>query len=971
MFAGWLGRHRGALCVGLATTAVVTLLHGLGATQRLEWWFLDQHFRYANRIDESPRIVHVDIDDTALERVGSWPWPRDVQAGFIRILGELGAEAIVVDLVYSEPRPPELRLPEFSRFEAVAGSGEQLGEPSAENIVYPDDELAAAVREAGTVTLAAFFKSTRTLTPVEKRIFNVLRQDVEADVEAVAAACQLDVELVRRVGIVTPRRRAIAQRVAEVMDAHPDAGAKAAHEAIASTLFDQLTPIGEEIKAAYALEHSLRLLAAGCGPVPPGLAGRLASIEAVTPPLAKLIEAARHTGFVVFEPDEDGTLRRLPLMLEFRGRLVKQLAFSGVCEALEIRDEDLSIDDAGDLHIAARGDRAAMRIPLDAERCMLPNWHRRGESFANSFVHVPMSKVMEVEDIRRRQRENEQLKETQLGRVMQLVKDETAFAGYAEEVRQYLAARRALRATERTGAADSPEAADLRRVVEAGRQRIEADQASTIEFVREVWAELRDEDPDDPEIAADFRRFKTAHDILVGPVAEVDATNAVLIRRAAEAMDLLRPLVAEKTCFVGYTATAMADMVDTPVFLRTPGVMAHSNLYNTFMQRAFIDWSSPWLRAAVLFFAGVLVTFWSASRGPRMTFVLVVVTMLGLVVLNLFTLAVLNYWLVCVVAVLLAFIVWAIVVMYRLLVTEREKRRFSKALAQYTSPAIARQIAEKMDQVDLSPVDGEVTCFFSDLAGFTPLTEKYLDPAKTRSVLNPYLEAMSEVLMRRSALINKFMGDGIFAFINPPVYLCADHARQACAAAVESQRALRELIARQQGSPLAHVFDLLRMRIGLASGPVFVGDYGSENKLDYTCVGDTVNLAARLESANKAFGTYTMVSQTTRDAAGDGFAFRSLGAVQVKGKSIAVPIHELLGWAGEVDPAEVEYADRFGTAVAHFQARRWTDAAAGFDGVLRRRPDDMAARRYAELTRAYQTSPPPADWNGAIELTEK
>jgi adenylate cyclase len=230
---------------------------------------------------------------------------------------------------------------------------------------------------------------------------------------------------------------------------------------------------------------------------------------------------------------------------------------------------------------------------------------------------------------------------------------------------------------------------------------------------------------------------------------------------------------------------------------------------------------------------------------------------------------------------------------------------------------------------------------------------------------------MSAVLHSHSALINKFMGDGIFAFFNPPIFPCEQHARRACEAAIDAQRALDDLIARQRGSPLAHVFERLRMRIGVASGPVYVGDYGSENKLDYTCMGDTVNLAARLETANKAFGTAVMVSGPTHDAAGDGFAFRRLGALQVIGKQIAVPVYELLGREPDVSAEALAYAERFAAAVALFQARHWEEALTAFAALQEHRPTELAAARYMQAAGLYRVTPPPDDWNGAIELTEK
>jgi adenylate cyclase len=308
--------------------------------------------------------------------------------------------------------------------------------------------------------------------------------------------------------------------------------------------------------------------------------------------------------------------------------------------------------------------------------------------------------------------------------------------------------------------------------------------------------------------------------------------------------------------------------------------------------------------------------------------------------------------------------------MIRYLVTDRQRRRFSKAVAQYVSPAMARRIGESNSNLSFAPGEAVVSCLFSDLAGFTRLSEK-LGPAGTRAVLNPYLESMSSALHRHNALINKFMGDGIFAFFNPPILPCPAHEIAACEAALDSRKALAELIARHAGTPLAESFGQLAMRMGIASGRVFVGDYGSESKLDYTCVGDVVNLAARLESANKQFGTAILVSGPTRVAAGTRFLFRHLGMVRVQGQARGEAIYELLGRRGEVDGILEAHAELFDHAVLAFSSRDWTEAVTGFEECLQYRPDDLAAQRYLPIIRHCRQNPPPDDWSGIVELTEK
>ena len=262
----------------------------------------------------------------------------------------------------------------------------------------------------------------------------------------------------------------------------------------------------------------------------------------------------------------------------------------------------------------------------------------------------------------------------------------------------------------------------------------------------------------------------------------------------------------------------------------------------------------------------------------------------------------------------------------------------------------------------------EVTSVFTDLAGFTSLSES-IGAERTQHVLNVSLGHFSNVIIRHEGMINKFIGDGIFAFWNPVIYPQPDHARRACETAIDLQTALRTMHDDPRASDEA--FAHLVLRVGIASGNAIVGPCGSEQKFDYTCIGDSVNVAARLESANKFYGTRILISGVTLDQAGDDFVVRPLGGVQVKGKTRAVPIYELLGRKGDVSDDLLSYVDRFGRAVTAFQKRNWPEALTAFESCLQIRPDDLAARHYADAVRRFQTTPPPNDWNEALELTEK
>jgi adenylate cyclase len=504
------------------------------------------------------------------------------------------------------------------------------------------------------------------------------------------------------------------------------------------------------------------------------------------------------------------------------------------------------------------------------------------------------------------------------------------------------------------------------------RSAVESEQRQSLDFAAQMWAELsHEENPDDPEIAEDYERFRKVHELVTGPLAALDEANEALAAKEGRWLDKLRSRIEGKICFVGYTATAVADMVTTPPFGRLPGVMVHSNLYNNFMTGSFMRAAPGYWAVPVVILAGLLsVAVTVGSRPWAGLFGLLVLVAVAWSVNAFVFFSTYNVWVPWVTAVTTAGLAWAMVVLVRYLATERQRRRFSRALAQYVSPAVARQIADSQVDFSLTPAAREVSCFFSDLAGFTATSER-LGPAGTREVLNPYLEAMSEALHGHGALINKFMGDGIFAFFNPPILACPGHARAACLSAVDCRQQLAALEQRYRHHSLADEFAGLRMRIGLASGPVYVGDYGSESKLDYTCMGDTVNLAARLESANKQFGTHILADDTVRSGAGEGLIWRYLGLIRVVGQSTAMPVHELIGQKDRVDNASLQFAESFEAAVRAFAARQWDQAERLMKACAEDRPLDASIVLYLELIEQYRHHPPKEGWSGQVELREK
>ena len=191
MFRSRLAGQRVPLTVGLGLTTLAALVAAVGWVDRLEWLGYDHYVRHFSRIPASERILHIDVDDAALDRVASWPWPRDLQADLVQTLGELGASHIVTDLVWSEPRPPEWRTPAIDPYADLEGRIPQVGQVSEENLVFPDDELASAIRETGCVYLAMYHQDAVAQpdpagAALEAQAIALLEQDFSLDADQLA-----------------------------------------------------------------------------------------------------------------------------------------------------------------------------------------------------------------------------------------------------------------------------------------------------------------------------------------------------------------------------------------------------------------------------------------------------------------------------------------------------------------------------------------------------------------------------------------------------------------------------------------------------------------------------------------------------------------------------------------------------------------------------------------------------------------
>lgn len=415
----------------------------------------------------------------------------------------------------------------------------------------------------------------------------------------------------------------------------------------------------------------------------------------------------------------------------------------------------------------------------------------------------------------------------------------------------------------------------------------------------------------------------------------------------------------DKYVLFGFTAPGLYDLRSAAVDGAFSGVEIHATLLDNFLSNDFIQ-PVPAAPVAILIVALALsvATFLSAFSSLR------TMTILGSLFLAIpiglsLGAYIQGYWLPLVApetAVVLA-IVFALALNY---MTEGRQKRFIKnAFQQYLSPTVIEQLLRNPERLKLGGERKMLSIFFSDLQGFTSISEG-LDPETLTQLLNDFLSAMTDIIHAEGGTVDKYEGDAIIAFWNAPLDV-PDHAIRVVQAALACQDRLAQL------RPMfkTRIGKELHMRIGINTGMAVVGNMGSRTRFDYTMLGDAVNLAARLEGVNKEFGTYTIISESTRKMTGDAFAVRELARVAVVGRKEAVTIYEPMFFDDFKHRGEI--LEKFAAGLERFHQGRFSEARSLFQMI--HESDPPAAAYLKKCTELMRT--PPENWQGVWVMTTK
>ena len=423
----------------------------------------------------------------------------------------------------------------------------------------------------------------------------------------------------------------------------------------------------------------------------------------------------------------------------------------------------------------------------------------------------------------------------------------------------------------------------------------------------------------------------------------------------------------DKYIIVGSNATGLFDFRATPFtrYEKYPAMELHATLLTNLLQRDFVKRISPEKTdAAVLVFSIIVCVVFSYARKIRYTILSMLVMAIGWYGWSMAAFQMDHQWVDIVapeVSIGLSFLV-AAVVNYQL--EGKAKRRLRETFGRYLSPVVITEIIEKNKNVELGGQEIYGTVFFSDIKDFTTISEG-LKPTELITYLNEYFSITTEIILRNGALLDKYIGDAIMAIFGAPIQV-NDHAHQSCLAALEIQRTLKKLW-RTAGS----VKPAFITRIGIHSGPMIVGNIGSTQRLDFTAIGDSVNLASRLEGLNKTYGTQIILSETTFREVKDQYGCRELDLVRVKGKNLPVHIYELIDARESLSPEQISTVNRFQEGLNYYRSREFDRASSVFEALSKANHDDMSALLYVKRCQHYAANMPPEDWDGVTIMNTK
>lgn len=956
------------------TAFVLSITHSF---EKLEYRSYDLLLKLKKDPPVSDKIVQLNIDDGSINQLGDWPWSRDIFADTLIRMKELGAASAVFDIEYISPAP--LAVPK--NIKNTISSKIYETELLTNDLVQSIPQVVDAGYSKSEVHDFADQLISDYLYPSYTDLYDYIdTHATQNNDELFGQAVQFFENTWLTVNNADLGYSTITQ------------------EDIDYIRNRMLTYNVQDEKNFVYIDNEYTFKDTYDG-----------KDKGFTPALHTLIERAKGVGFTNSNIDSDGTRRGMELLYEYDGKYLGQLVFAPLLDILDTKDivrtkNKLIVKNAKDF---ATGGRKDITIPLDEHGRMLINWQHENDSKATDkwfgFNYTAVSSIYHLKLLEENIINNLDLilnsnpsdpanyfifydEEGYALPYLTEIEDLLAFYDQCAEYKSYLLSKCTgydVNSNPYDGITpeEYSEYFSLRNeFFQNAREFCNKGYLDTILQTQEFTSELQKNNTVD----------------LFNQIAE--NVNAYI-----DNFNLLKTALDGKYCVVGMTAASTTDIGATPFAKQYANVGIHSNIMNTILTESFITvW--PWyITFAVSFIVSLLLglLLFKASNGLHNTVsgivrvVVILIFMILFVGFNIYNPIVLNV----IVFLSVDFIAG---VAFRYFASSKEKRYITAIASSFANKDTVEQLRKNPELFNTKGLKKYITVLFSDVQKFSTLSEKlgkiYGDeaPNKLVEILNEYLGDMSNEILKNNGNIDKYEGDAIISMFGAPdpgnlygkegwAYQCLDAAvkMKKCEEIFNKTHAeLFEPVEVKKADGSTEIVQLapLQTRIGINSGEAYVGLMGSKtatfSKLNYTMMGDTVNLASRLEGANKAYKSWIMCSDDTWNLANSGenegkLVARKLDKIRVVGRSTPVQLYNIIGFTNELTIAQREEIEIFHAGLEKYEKRDFVNAGKLFMQANAIGDGDPTAFIFAERCKHYIENGVPEGWDGVMNLTEK
>jgi len=900
------GRINLKLAVSILVVVLFSVLTYFNVFLTIENRLYDSFLHIKNEIPEEQSILLIDVDDTSIEKVGVWPWSREIMADGLITMKELGADYSVFDIEYVQKSPAAVN-PDFLR-----------------------NELPELFSEK----------------------FSIINQNI-TDLFAAIASGDLPVEIaadyIMDLTVLNDQTRDILlAKVQEVSKDNDSYFGKTAYfygntYYTVNMVDDYEVELSDDYFSWIMENIPYKNITVNTEIYP--------KAESIDPAIPELYYNSSGAGFPNIIIDEDGVRRRIDLFTEYDGSFFAQLAMAPFLDWIgepELVLDDVSLLIKGAEIPGSEGPRD-IRLPRAEDGSFLINWPSKGywESFRHlSYYYMVLHGWQEDALIN-------SLKLLEADQYFYYYEgDQDLFAAfeYAESIKAEI-----LGGGDREYLQDYRDSRDYfySEVDKLLNGRTEDAIRNQIQDIL-AGEDLSDEErleyaAIDANVETNFNEVRLLYDDYV------------------KTREIIREAVDGSFCIIGSSATSTFDRGVNPFSKEYANVGTHAAVINMIIQDSFLDDAPKWIPIILIFLmTGILyIIIHKMDALPSILWGVGIVIILTGAVMAVFLTT--GVYVQIIAPGLSVFATFIFISFMKFLETAKERSYIRNAFGHYLSDTVIDNLIQDPDKLNLGGEKKHITAMFTDVKGFSTISEQ-LDPTELVKILNMYLTEMSNMIMDQGGTIDKYEGDAIIAFFGAPVEF-DDHAVRTCRAAVRMkklERIMNEHFIKDEIIPTP-----LLTRIGVNTGDMVVGNMGTARKMDYTIMGNAVNLAARLEGVNKQYNCWKLISSMTADELGDEFALRKLDRVRVVGINTPVRLFELVDETALATDQTLEIVDLFHTGIDLFEQKNWLEAEAAFNKIIKIDPEDGPSGVYLKRCAEYKKKAPPANWDGVFNLTTK